>query len=62
MAGGLGTMAYLLMRAKVTGPGDTGGKANQVQAKGDETRQKQIEAAKKQEGQAQQMLRPVRSH
>jgi type III secretion protein V len=55
IAGLLGTMAYYLMRAKVS-TADATGRPNQVQAKGDETRQKQIEAAKKQEGQAQQML------
>jgi type III secretion protein V len=52
----LGGMAYALMRSKA-GTLDEPGKApNQVQAKGEETRAKQIEAAKKQEGQAQQML------
>jgi type III secretion protein V len=55
MAAVTGGLAYGLLRAKVTG-GDDAGPANQVQAMGEETRQKQIEAAKKQEGQAQQML------
>ena len=55
MSAGLGSMAYALLRAKSTAPADAKG-PNQVQQKGDETRQKQIEAAKKQEGQAQQML------
>ena len=58
MAGIIGLMAYGLMRSKAVS--DAGGlpgrNPNQVQAKGEETRQKQIEAAKKQEGQAQQML------
>lgn len=56
MAGLLGGMAYMLMRAKATTPVSAGGKNNAVQAKGEETRQRQIEAAKRQEGQAQQML------
>ncbi len=55
MAAGMGGMAYALMRAKSV-PGADPLQANQVQAKGDETRQKQIEAAKRQEGQSQQML------
>ena len=55
MSAALGTMAYALLRAKATTPVEAG-KPNQVQAKGDEARAKQIEAAKKQEGQAQQML------
>ncbi len=54
MAGGVGTMAYALMRTKATSEG--AGPANEVQAIGEETRQKQIESAKRQEGQAQQML------
>jgi type III secretion protein V len=55
MAGLFGCMAYALMRAK-TQPGGDALSTNQVQAKGDETRQRQIEAAKRQEGQSQQML------
>ncbi|RYE91828.1 MAG: EscV/YscV/HrcV family type III secretion system export apparatus protein, partial [Oxalobacteraceae bacterium] len=55
MAGVLGAMAYGLMRSKATDAGKQG-TPSQMQAKGDETRAKQIEAAKKQEGQAQQML------
>ncbi len=57
MAVATGGLAYGLMRTKIAGAlGDDDGPANQVQALGEETRQKQIEAAKKQEGQAQQML------
>jgi type III secretion protein V len=55
MAGLIGGMAYALMRAK-SQPGSDPLAPNQVQAKGDETRQKQIEAARRQEGQSQQML------
>ncbi|MBC7793427.1 MAG: type III secretion system export apparatus subunit SctV, partial [Clostridia bacterium] len=55
MAAVTGGLAYALMRTKVAGGSDEG-PANQVQAIGEETRQKQIESAKKQEGQAQQML------
>lgn len=56
MAAVLGLMAYGLMRSKAVDTGKAAGRPNAMQAKGDETRQKQIEAAKKQEGQAQQML------
>ncbi|OGQ91233.1 MAG: EscV/YscV/HrcV family type III secretion system export apparatus protein [Deltaproteobacteria bacterium RIFOXYA12_FULL_58_15] len=57
MAAVVGTMAYGLMRAKAGG-GSVDGRepANEVQAVGQETKQKQIEAARRQEGQAQQML------
>ena len=55
IGGGVGLMAYGLMRQK-TGGGPEAGPANEVQALGEETKAKQIEAAKKQEGQAQQML------
>jgi len=54
MAAMSGAMAYALMRSKATTP--EGAPANETQALGEETRHKQIEAAKKQEGQAQQML------
>jgi type III secretion protein V len=53
----VGGLAYVLLRSKATS--EAGGEdmpANEVQAMGEETRQKQIQAAKKQEGQAQQML------
>ena len=53
----VGGLAYLLMRGQMAeeeGPED--GPSNQIQAAGEETRQKQIQAAKKQEGQSQQML------
>jgi len=53
---GVGLMAYGLMRKKVSAAGVKGEPANEVQALGEETKQKQIESAKKQEGQAQQML------
>ena len=56
MAALTGTMAYGLMRSKAVAAGEDGTPANEVQAVGEETKQKQIEAAKKQEGQAQQML------
>jgi len=56
MAALTGTMAYGLMRSKAGSVGADGAPANEVQAVGEETKQKQIEAAKKQEGQAQQML------
>jgi type III secretion protein V len=56
MAALTGTMAYGLMRGKAATVGEDGQPANEVQAVGEETKQKQIEAAKKQEGQAQQML------
>ncbi len=57
MAAVVGTAAYGLMRQKTArGSGDEDEPANEVQALGEETRQRQIEAAKKQEGQAQQML------
>lgn len=55
MAALTGSVAYGLMRSKAASAGD-GVPANEIQAKGEETRQKQIEAAKKQEGQSQQML------
>ena len=55
MAIGIGSMAYGLMRSKAGTEGDTFA-PNQVQAKGEETRQRQIEAARRQEGQSQQML------
>ena len=55
MSAASGTLAYALMRTQSRA--EMGAAApNQVQAKGDETRQKQIEAAKRQEGQSQQML------
>ncbi|MBI5510807.1 MAG: type III secretion system export apparatus subunit SctV [Deltaproteobacteria bacterium] len=56
MAGVTGLMAYGLMRTKAASSGASGEPANEVQAMGEETKQKQIDAAKKQEGQAQQML------
>lgn len=56
MAGILGTLAYGLMRSKAVSDRGGGVPANQVQAVGEETKQRQIEAAKRQEGQAQQML------
>ena len=56
MSVGVGAMAYGLMRSKAGSIGDDGEPANEVQAMGEETKQKQIEAAKRQEGQAQQML------
>ena len=55
MAALIGSIAYGLMRSKATTDGGAPG-TNQVQAKGEETRQRQIEAAKRQEGQSQQML------
>ncbi len=55
MAGVVGTMAYGLMRGQARDRGEVG-PANEVQALGEETKAKQIEAAKRQEGQAQQML------
>ncbi len=54
MAAVSGVAAYGLLRGKATGT--EGEPANEVQALGEETKKKQIEAAKKQEGQAQQML------
>ncbi len=52
-----GVVAYGLMRQKATGGADgEEGPANEIQAMGEETKQKQIESAKKQEGQSQQML------
>ena len=54
----VGGMAFVLLRSQANeqlGSGD-GAPANEVQAEGEEARKKQIEAAKKQEGQAQQML------
>ena len=53
----IGGLAYVLLRSKATteGAGEDM-PANEIQAMGEETRQKQIQAAKKQEGQAQQML------
>ncbi|MBJ80486.1 MAG: EscV/YscV/HrcV family type III secretion system export apparatus protein [Myxococcales bacterium] len=54
MASIVGGMAYALMRSRTGGAEDL--PANEIQAMGEETKQKQIEAAKKQEGQAQQML------
>ncbi|MDP7038073.1 MAG: type III secretion system export apparatus subunit SctV [Myxococcota bacterium] len=54
MASIVGGMAYALMRSKAGGGEEL--PANEIQALGEETKQKQIEAAKKQEGQAQQML------
>ncbi len=56
MAAGIGSMAYALMRAKSDPEGGDFAAPNQVQAKGEEVRQKQIEAARRQEGQSQQML------
>ena len=57
MAGGIGTLAYVLMRSKARSPESADDMpANEIQAAGEETRHRQIEAAKKQEGQAQQML------
>ena len=54
MASIVGGMAYALMRSQAVGGDEL--PANEIQALGEETKQKQIEAAKKQEGQAQQML------
>lgn len=53
----VGRFAYSLMRKKA-GSGEDGedAPANQVQERGEEIRKKQIESAKKQEGQSQQML------
>jgi len=57
MAIGIGALAYVLMRSKAQTPeGGAEMPANEIQAAGEETRHRQIEAAKKQEGQAQQML------
>ena len=57
MAIAVGSLAYVLMRSKATSPvPGMDEPANQIQAAGEETRHKQIAAAKKQEGQAQQML------
>lgn len=59
MSVAVGGMAYALMRAKGGGggaPGEKGAPANEIQAMGEQTKAKQIESAKKQEGQAQQML------
>ncbi|MED5464152.1 MAG: type III secretion system export apparatus subunit SctV [Myxococcota bacterium] len=57
MAGGIGVLAYVLMRSKARSPESADDMpANEIQAAGEETRHRQIEAAKKQEGQAQQML------
>ncbi len=50
-----GAMAYGLMRGKASSA-EPGAPANEVQAMGEETKQQQIQAAKRQEGQAQQML------
>lgn len=55
MAALTGTMAYGLMRSKATTT-ELGEPSNEVQAIGEETKQKQIDAARRQEGQAQQML------
>jgi type III secretion protein V len=57
----VGGVAYGLMRTKATSPaggapGEDGVPANEVQERGEETRKKQIESAKRQEGQSQQML------
>ncbi|MEO0459642.1 MAG: type III secretion system export apparatus subunit SctV [Myxococcota bacterium] len=52
----VGAVAYALMRSRVGSFDAEDGPSNEVQAQGEETRAKQIEAAKKQEGQAQQML------
>lgn len=52
----IGAIAYALMRSRVSGSGGDENPSNEVQAQGEETRAKQIEAAKKQEGQAQTML------
>ena len=56
MSGLAALLAYALMRTRTAPDGGPATSANQVQAKGDETRQKQIEAARRQEGQSQQML------
>ncbi|MEM6531562.1 MAG: type III secretion system export apparatus subunit SctV [Myxococcota bacterium] len=56
MSGLTGGVAYALMRSKAGSFDSDDGPSNEVQAQGEETRAKQIEAAKKQEGQAQQML------
>jgi type III secretion protein V len=56
VGGFVGLAAYALMRQKTAGAPGEEGPANEVQALGEETKAKQIEAAKKQEGQAQQML------
>ncbi len=57
MALAVGFMAYSLMRGKI-GPKNKDDPAalNEVQQQGDDTRKKQIQAAKRQEGQSQQML------
>ncbi|MBN1962761.1 MAG: type III secretion system export apparatus subunit SctV [Deltaproteobacteria bacterium] len=55
IGGGVAIVAYSLMRQK-TASADGEGPSNEVQAMGEETKAKQIEAAKKQEGQSQQML------
>ncbi|MCK5688080.1 FHIPEP family type III secretion protein, partial [Myxococcota bacterium] len=55
MSGLIGLVAFGLMRSKAeTLDGDE--PANEIQALGEEAKQKQIESSKKQEGQAQQML------
>lgn len=56
MAAIVGVAAYGLMRSQAADAGSEDEPANEVQAVGEETKQKQIEAAKKQEGQSQQML------
>jgi type III secretion protein V len=55
MAAVVGVAAYGLMRQKTAAAGAET-PANELQALGEETKHKQIEAAKRQEGQAQQML------
>ena len=53
----MGALAYILLRSQATSSAAGADEpANEVQAAGEETKQKQIQAAKRQEGQAQQML------
>ncbi|MEE2960961.1 MAG: type III secretion system export apparatus subunit SctV [Myxococcota bacterium] len=53
----VGGLAYILLRSKtISETMEDEGPANEIQAAGEENRQKQIQSAKKQEGQAQQML------
>lgn len=56
MAAVIGGAAYGLMRTKRMKEKGIGGPANEIQAVAQEQREKKIEAAKAQEGQAQQML------
>lgn len=56
MSIGVASLAYVLMRNKFAQNSDGDEPANALQAMGEEQRNKQIEAARQQEGQAQQML------